>query len=219
MSKCKHFAHQYTAFAFIGNVQACFITRSQQTSAIVETYACGNSLHAIHASARTLHTYLYAYPEMAYLTGIEMTAPYLAPVYHRTNSYTCTHIEIYEVLRYLPEPPKTFGTGGTLYIIVYMTRYTVNFFKSPKHVRLALVAETKHGQHRASGQDDQQEDIYYIWYSIHRHQSVKHRGKEENGNPSLSGCNITDKSKKSSRKAIRIGLISITFARNKPIYP
>ena len=106
LSKCKHFTHS-----------------------IVETYACGNSLHAIHASARTLHTYLYAYPEMAYLTGIEMTAPYLAPVYHRTNSYTCTHIEIDEVLRYLPEPPKTFGTGGTLYIIVYMTRYTVNFFK------------------------------------------------------------------------------------------
>ena len=107
-------------------MQIGFIPVAKKTGAIIKTDTGSNGLHTIHSSTTTLNAKIHSHTHVPYLTRIEVTATYLPAIDNRTDSNTCTYININKVLGNLSESPDTFSASGTFHIIIYMAGDTIN---------------------------------------------------------------------------------------------
>ena len=96
-------------------MQIGFIPVAKKTGAIIKTDTGSNGLHTIHSSTTTLNAKIHSHTHVPYLTRIEVTATYLPAIDNRTDSNTCTYININKVLGNLSESPDTFSASGTFH--------------------------------------------------------------------------------------------------------
>ena len=126
LTQRKDFADQYPFSLFCRDMQIRFIPVAEKTGAIIKTDTGGNGLHTIHSSTTTLDAEVHPHTHMPHLTRVEVAATYLPAIDNRTDSNTCTYININKVLGNLSESPDTFGASGAFHIIIYMTGNTIN---------------------------------------------------------------------------------------------